>query len=129
MLVGDSSTAAAPGDGAFADWLTTDVTAKLAFMTKHRPLPLAVGTSVLENHPPLFDSTGRTNRTAYRWREDDLWALGMNRILRLNWHGGRVELDYSDYHHLGRITSGMSGWVMGGEVRAQALENELTEVL
>lgn len=86
-------------DPDFATRVQTTVAEKVAYMKKHSPIPLKVGTTHAENHPVLFAEQNGValipGGTAYRWF-DTMSSLGADRTLRLRWHGNVIEKDFSD---------------------------------
>jgi hypothetical protein len=125
-LVGDDLAPSSPGDGNFANWLTLDINDKIAFMQKHQPLPVGVGSTVLENHPPLYDANAKVATAGYTWNKHKT-SLNLDRVLHLRWHGNHIAHDFSDVYHFGLITEGVVGWLAGGETEVQKLPIQLKE--
>jgi hypothetical protein len=127
-LAGDGFSYSVPGDGGFNDWLAQDIAAKITFMEKHRPRPVAVGPSTTENHPPLYETSGKVSKQGYVWFSNEVTKLGKNRVIRLSWHGNKMDFDYSDLYQFSLISQGLGGWWDGGETWLPELEKHLKEV-
>jgi hypothetical protein len=133
-LMGDNLSFGVPGDGGYSDWLTQNIDAKVAYMEKHRPRPVGVGPSALENHPPLYDPSGNVSKKGYVWYEFELEKLGKNKVLRLSWHGNKKDFDYTENYNVGLLMDGLllsnlrGGWLPGRETWVQALHTQLPEI-
>ncbi len=113
LLSGDRLAVGQPHDASTLTLrIDADVDSKIRYLKKHEPRPLPTGTDpkdTLLNHPPLFIRDTAVRRddiavvpptTPYRWFKRDLRGLGLDRFLRLRWHGRTIELEFSDYFHL-----------------------------